>query len=119
MAKKQDGLTLDLSKLNEINVTAKNIKNGEPKDGAYCPIALAIQDRLAGRWDDIEVGDRYPAVEASFPVLYAGKQVGLVTGRIQLELPKLADTFITAFDEDRPVKPTKFRARVKSVKIIN
>lgn len=75
-----------------IKVTTNCIKDGIPKSGTCCPIALAIDE--------------------AFPNKYLCENVLYKTAEfkqgIRVDLPRSAQRFIKRFDADKSVKPFNF-----------
>ena len=82
----------------EINVTKKDIGNGVCSAPGNCPVALAAirtgfdQVAVLGDCMDFQSDENYYAIG----------------------LPLVAKKFIYAFDEQQPVKPFKFRIKLKN-----
>lgn len=86
-----------------VQVTKKDIKEGEPRDPSWCPVALAL---LRKGFDHPEVHDS--RFEAEYSLVDGGSDFRSVP------LPKLAQRFIDKFDDQdyvtpKTLKPLKFR----------
>lgn len=77
----------------KINVTKADIKNGEPGEPRYCPIAIAF-NRVS--MYNVKVTNRVFLVDDSV-----------------YQLPKMAKNFTTLFDNGYPVKPFSFNVRIR------
>lgn len=76
----------------KIKVTQQNIDSAKRNDGRYCPVAMAIRDRLwFGKWRFVAVG--YHRAHTIFAVY---------------DLPAEASDFIRNFDMRIPVQPFEF-----------
>ncbi len=76
-----------------INVTQKNIEEGEKQSFTSCPIALAIKEQLGDR-KDVHVDEDICAIN--------GKEYYLTIA---------ARKFVNSFDEGKVVKPFSFNVR--------
>ena len=77
----------------KIKVTTKNIEDGIPHSGEYCPIALAIQDHKSLK----------EKLKGTY--VYTWKIEG---PNIKVSIPKKAKNFINKFDNGCKVKPFEF-----------
>lgn len=80
----------------KVKVTQKHIANGEPHDGDSCPIALALKQQ-GFRGVDVNY-DSATFMDGDFTVY--------------LTLPKVAQKFVSSFDEEEEVKPFEFTGKV-------
>jgi hypothetical protein len=104
------------SKVVEINVTATDIKNGEPAEPNSCPIALAVQRKIK-KAQGVTV-DKYLDY-------WTNMGAKVCSSYFKGELPKKARKFISLYDSsfvlDLPtklknkIKPFKFKILVKQV----
>lgn len=85
-------------RLIKIDVTTKHIKTGQPENESWCPIALAIREKLSIDPSDdgaVEVDGYEIKVEADNAI-----------GRMRT--PARASTFVENFDDNQTVKPFSF-----------
>lgn len=84
----------------KIRVTKNDIKNGEPDQSTYCPIALATMRAIKNRLN----------VSVSYEMIYIGISLTNVFAYRYKHTPKSRD-FVIAFDKKESVKPFTFTAR--------
>jgi Fe-S cluster assembly ATPase SufC len=104
------------SKIVEINVTAKDIKNGEPAEPSFCPIALAVQRKIK-KAQGVTV-DKYLDY-------WTNMGAKACSSYFKGELPKKARKFITLYDRSfvlalpkklkNVIKPFKFKLKITQV----
>lgn len=77
----------------KVSVTQRHIGAGEPRRAKTCPIALALREQLPTFLgvEEVEVSGDH----AEF-------------GGFRVPLPSRAERFVSAFDENRKVKPFTF-----------
>lgn len=89
----------------QIDVTDEDIREGDPQEAMSCPIALALQRKYgdkAGPW----VGDTDGEVD-----IYDEK--GNWEDHVEFLHSQDSARFVKNFDRGRPVRPRRFRLRVK------
>lgn len=79
-----------------VEVTQEDIDNGSPANAGHCPIALAVKRATGAR--DVVV-----SVERSGEIYVHNDKTTVYRHT------KASGKFVTKFDEDKPVKPFKFR----------
>lgn len=85
------------SKFITINVTARDIKYGEPGKADQCPIQRAISRTKFGK--------------LFHSILVGGSDI-LFDSRLWVNLPSPARYFVKDFDHDVPVEPFTFKLEV-------
>ena len=90
-----------------INVTARDIRRGEPDNPSYCPVAIAIHRKTGEH--NIEV-----SCLSIFNTIYHNdyKDSGKVfkdSEKIFIDSPKKVQKFVSKFDDGKKVKPFKFQ----------
>lgn len=86
-----------------VNVTKKNIKEGQPLTAKSCPIALAL-NKLVRKYTFISVtGDEF-----NIKNLAPTKQFS----RLEIKLPPVARKFVESFDQSKEVSPFSFKISI-------
>lgn len=85
-----------------VNVTAKDIREGERADCRHCPIARALSRRLGG----------CPVRVLTHSFMYLRSRAGWAHGKSTL--PERAQDFIYSFDMNQEVRPFRFTLNVPS-----
>lgn len=73
-----------------ISVTEDHIKKGRKREPRFCPVAIAVRERLKLSEYQVDVGNRIWIKD--FPV----------------EIPHAVNRFVSDFDNGRPVEPFEF-----------
>lgn len=92
-----------------VNVTARDIRLGQPKGLHYCPIARAVSRLGIAR--DMRASAAPGAAYLMGPFMFGEYAEEVV--RYCLRLPPHATEFMYQFDASNPVKPFRFTAYVE------
>lgn len=88
-----------------IEVTREHIRDGSTMMCAFCPVALAIKDKIG----------LCCRVQPGYVVLGKGRPIGPC---IKINIPRTVTRFINNFDSDLPVKPFKFRLPLTDLEVM-
>ena len=88
-------------------VTQENIENGVQFDSLYCPISLAIKDRLSSLLGKFDI-----SVDIERCTIFHDNGISTYAETYWINFPSSATQFIIDFDNDKPVQPFSFSSKL-------